>query len=158
MDCSGRHFAASCGRITRRADGSVISIDSRYDNLSRAISGGTDFTLRGRGESPIGRWRAELRTTFQHKNLLYPFDPGPAPDLEGTQNLNSQTSNPRWLGSASAQLMRGDSRFGVENLTNLDPPRVKLSNSANTDPTVYRLLGRVYTIDVKFTPGSNHAE
>ena len=207
-ECANGGAAESCGRITRRADGSVLAVDARFANLSRAIVSGTDVAIRGRGESGFGRWLTELTATRHHKDLLYPFDPGPVTDLGGAYSLNLQQSRPRWHSSAAAQLQRGawrlgyrvqyigamtecgdknppifvflaptacrriddrlyhdlsagvttrrglSLRLGVDNLAGADPPRVNLSTTANTDPTIYRLLGRVYTLDVKFEPGS----
>ena len=38
----------------------------------------------------------------------------------------------------------------IENITNALPPRINTSYTANTDPTIYRLLGRTYSIRAVF--------
>jgi outer membrane receptor protein involved in Fe transport len=39
---------------------------------------------------------------------------------------------------------------GIENLTDAKPPRVNLSYTANTDPTIHSVLGRAYTVGIQY--------
>ncbi len=53
--------------------------------------------------------------------------------------------------SAHLELGGGFSmQAGIENLADTDPPRINLSDSANTDPTTYPLLGRTWSVGFAF--------
>jgi iron complex outermembrane receptor protein len=134
-----------------------VALRSFLDQMPTQLSGTYDINgdswprwrVQGTLDWSPGRWRVSYTTHFIHamtecgdKNF-YPFlaatdcrriDPRLYHNLSATYG-----ARPGWRVS-----------FAVDNLTDTAPPRINLSGAANTDPTIYDVLGRAYTLTLTY--------
>jgi hypothetical protein len=199
-ECANSGASGACGLISRAADGSIITIDTRYANLSRLSTDGVDFSVRLSKRLPrwgtlSGNLTANYLASFQRTS----FVGGATIALAGMTDGN--VSWPRWRALAAVDwswngwaasygvryighlhecgdpnefLLPNDCRvvddriyhsatashqwpsgitvaLYVTNIANTSPPRINLSSNANTDPAIYDVLGRVYSVHLSYS-------
>ena len=152
LELRSRH---SWGLVDAKLSGVWLrsAAESSFANGTPVESAGTNFWPRVRISGSVdwsrGPWSASYRVQFidsmtecGDKNLISYLAP------TDCRTIDSRIYHDVF----AAYQLRGGLRFtlGVENLLNTDPPRVNTSGSANTDATLYRLLGRTYTAGMSY--------
>jgi iron complex outermembrane receptor protein len=99
-----------------------------------------DWSWQGWGASYSARYIGHLHECGDTSDFLKPTDCRVVDD----RIYHSVTASHRWSSGMTVSLY-------VTNIADTPPPRINLSSNANTDPAIYDVLGRVYSVRLSYS-------
>ena len=108
LECAERGTPDACGRIQRRADGTVVRVDVRPQNLYRAVASGFNLAGSLTFETRAGQVGMEFNTTYLMRRDDQLFADAAPARLAGTIAATPFTTGalPRWRALAHINLER----------------------------------------------------
>jgi outer membrane receptor protein involved in Fe transport len=99
-----------------------------------------DWTSNGWTASYSARYLGHMHECGDNYEFLQPSDCRVVDD----RIYHSVTASHRWSSGITVSMY-------VTNIANTPPPRINLSSNANTDPAIYDVLGRVYSVRLEYS-------
>lgn len=114
LECAERGAPDICGRIQRRADGTVVRVNVRPQNFHRTVASGFDFAGALALETRAGQVGIKLNSTYLMRRDDQLFPEAAAARLDGTIAATPFTAGalPRWRAIAQIDLERGPWSIG----------------------------------------------